>query len=104
MRVEWKKRAVRQLENAVTYGQMVFGRKAAIKFYRQVKSNDSRLAENPYLGSSEPLFAHRKTQYRSLVVHEHYKLIYWVDEKKGILFISALLDVRREPDKLIHLV
>lgn len=102
MQVEWKKRAIHQLENAVVYGQIIFGQKAAIKFYRQVKDNDFRLAENPCLGSLMPLFAHRKMHYRSLVVHEHYKLIYRIDEKRDILFVCALIDTRRAPDNLKH--
>lgn len=35
--------------------------------------------------------------YRSLVVHEHYKLIYYVDQKKELINIVAFWDTRREP-------
>lgn len=59
------------------------------------------LAANPYMGPLEPLLAERRTSYRSFVVHEHYKLIYWVDEEKEILYVSDLWDTRREPEGLV---
>ena len=39
-------------------------------------------------------------EYRSLVVHPHYKLIYYINEAKGIVVITNLFDVRRESQAL----
>lgn len=100
MQIEWKKRAICQLEKAVNYGYVTFGQRAAVDFYKQVKDNDFRLATNPYLGLVDELFAGRKVAYRSLVVHKHYKLLYRIDEEKEVLYICALLDIRRGPDRL----
>ena len=39
----------------------------------------------------------RSLQFRSLVIHEHYKLVYHYDETTETLRIAALWDTRREP-------
>lgn len=71
------------------------------RFYQRLKKNETLLAANPYMGPFESQLAERQTPYRSLVIHEHYKLIYWVNEKKGILYVSDLWDTRREPEGLV---
>lgn len=37
---------------------------------------------------------------RSLVVHEHFKLIYYIDLPHNTLYIADLWDTRREPSRL----
>ena len=60
------------------------------------------LASNPYMGKIEPLLINRKGhEYRSLVIHEHFKLIYYIDLSQNILYIVDLWDTRREPSRLI---
>ena len=53
------------------------------------------LAANPRLGIAEPLLAGRKREYRSIVVHKLFKLVYYV--KDETVYIAALWDTRREP-------
>ena len=100
MRVIWKNKAIRHLELLTDYGLETFGEKAVTRFVNNVRAYDKRLATNPYMGALEPLLANRRLPYRSLVVHPHYKLIYWVDEKQDTVFIAALWDTRRNPDNL----
>lgn len=38
---------------------------------------------------------------RTLLVHKLFKLVYYVDEKKSVLYIVSLWDVRRDPSTLI---
>lgn len=90
MQVEWKKQATRQLEAIIAYGENNFGKQAAARFYSKVKACDARLADNPELGFPEPLLAERKRNYRSLIVDEHYKIIYWTDTAQGIIYIADL--------------
>lgn len=98
--IVWRKKAKKQQRKVLLYGEQVFGRHVAQKLYDQIIRSVLLLAANPYMGSLEPLLAARQTPYRSLVVHEHYKLIYWVDENKEILYVSDLWDTRREPQSL----
>lgn len=100
MQVEWKKRATRQLEAIIAYGESNFGQQATTRFYQKVKTGSMRLADNPELGFPEPLLAERKRNYRSLIVAEHYKIIYWVDAIQSIIYIADLWDTRREPARL----
>ena len=95
--VIWRKRAERQLEIASTQGYKLFGERVAGKFYWQTKRQAHLLASHPHLGAIEALLEDRQRAYRSLVVHEHFKLVYYIDEKKDILYIA---DTRREPATL----
>ena len=62
-----------------------------------IKAEVERLAKFPLIGKVEPLLQGRSLQFRSLVIHEHYKLIYHYDETAETLRIAALWDTRREP-------
>lgn len=100
--VEWSQKALRDLSKAVRYGQKEFGQKVAIDFYFQIKKNDSRLLVNPELGIVEPLLEGCRIEYRSLVVHRRYKLIYYIT--KASIRIAALWNCRQVPGKLQQLL
>ena len=84
MQVKWDKRALRRLDNATSYGFQKFGEVESIRFYQKIRSYDSLLAEHPRMGKVEPLLIERCFEYRSLVVHEHYKLIYYIRDSHEI--------------------
>ena len=95
MQVTWNKKALTQLDAVVRYGTREFGERTAQRLYAHIMSYEPLLAANPRLGVEEPLLAGRKRQYRSLVVHKLFKLVYYV--KDDTLYIAALWDTRREP-------
>ena len=66
MQVTWNKKALTQLDAVMKYGRQEFGERTG-----------------------------RKREYRSIVVHKLFKLVYYV--KDDILHIAALWDTRREP-------
>jgi hypothetical protein len=49
------------------------------------------------LGKLDPLFAHRKRSYRSIIIRRLSKVVYYV--KDDIIHIAAFWDTRREPKK-----
>lgn len=100
MQVKWDKRAMKRLDKATEYGLYKFGEITSIRFYQKIRSYDSLLAEHPRLGKVEPLLIGRRFEYRSLVVHEHYKLIYYINEVKSRIVVSDFWDVRQEPQLL----
>ena len=102
MQVKWDKRALSRLDCATSYGYQKFGEITSVRFYQKVRSYDSLLAEHPRMGKVEPLLVGRRFEYRSLVVHEHYKLIYYINEVKERIVIADLWDTRREPRTLIQ--
>ena len=100
MQVKWDKRALKQLDKATEYGFWKFGEITAIRFYQKVRGYDSLLTEHPRMGKVESLLVGRRFEYRSLVVHEHYKLIYFINEAKERIVITNFWDTRREPKRL----
>lgn len=102
MQVKWKKRAEDEVRAVIAYGAEHFGERVAIAFYQKIKLWAECLAVHPNLGFREPLLENRTYLYRSLVVHKHYKLIYYVDAEADTLYIADLWDMRREPSKLSH--
>lgn len=100
MQVKWDKRAMKRLDKATEYGLYKFGEITSIRFYQKIRSYDSLLAEHPRLGKVEPLLIGRRFEYRSLVVHEYYKLIYYINEVKSRIVVSDFWDVRQEPQHL----
>ena len=89
------------MDRTLAQGIELFGIRSTTFFYNRVKSYEPLLAANPHMGKTEPLLAGRKRhQYRSLVVHEHFKLIYYIDRPNDTLYIADLWDTRREPSRL----
>lgn len=100
MNIRWRKLAETQLNSISTYYVQNFGVRAANNLLDKVEQKLKRLADNPELGFPEPLLAEHKRNYRSLIVDEHYKIIYWTDAAQGIIYIADLWDTRREPARL----
>ena len=100
MQVKWTQRALKRLNIAVNYGLHEFGEITAFRFYKRVLSYETLLAVNPYMGKVEKALKNRATEYRSLVIHPHFKLIYYVNEKKQCVVITYLFDTRQDPEKL----
>lgn len=98
MQVKWSKKASKAFDDALAQGMILFGARVSEMFYSKVKSHDALLATHPHLGRVEPLLAHKKRhEYRSLVVHKHFKLIYYIESVCDTLYIVDLWDTRREP-------
>ena len=93
----WNKKALQQLDAVMEYGRREFGERTVQRLYTRIMSYEPMLATNPRLGIAEPLLAGRKREYRSVVVHELFKLVYYIDETKQVIRIVALWDTRREP-------
>ena len=100
MTCEWQKRAETELEKVSVYCTELFGKRIAEKFIETIDQQVKRLTKNPELGFPEPLLTERQRKYRSLMINEHFKLVYYYDKAKDTLFIIDLWDTRREPKSL----
>lgn len=96
--IEWSKRANKRRISILTYGMQVFGQETARQLNDRIEDYVDSLVANPFMGSIEPLLREHRSEYRSLVVHEHYKLIYRIDGDR--IHIVDLWDTRREPATL----
>ena len=79
---------------------MLVWTKRNIRFQENIDKQVNLLKAFPYMGKIEPLLWGRCYEYRSWVVHEHFKLIYHIREE--VIYIANFWDVRREPQSLIQ--
>ncbi len=95
MKIQWHKRADAALHQVEDYVLENFGEKVRQEFMDEVEQAVLALADMPTLGQLDPLFAHRKQAYRSIIVRRLNKVVYYV--KGDTIHIAAFWDTRREP-------
>lgn len=96
----WHASFEEKLKAAIRWSRFHFGERTAGKFYRRIIEESNRLTFAPYIGGVEPLLDGFPIEYRSLVVHKHFKVVYYVDEANALVHIVDMWDVRREPTML----
>lgn len=78
------------------------GKRSGRKVIAKYEDAKRLLARQPWLGRLEPLLSDRATVYRSLVIHKHCKVVYFVDEESDTLVITDVWDTRCEPKNLMR--
>ena len=68
MTIQWHKRAAAQLHQVEDYVLRDFGERIRKEFMDEVEQAVVALANMPTMGKVDPLFAHRKETYRSIIV------------------------------------
>lgn len=101
MRIEWNKKAEQQWFSIASAINKKFGKKAVVEFVQNVNEWQNRIVANPEIAAFEPLLKDRRKPYRSIVIHKCCKLVYYVNQKEGVVRIAALWDTRRNPDDLV---
>ena len=97
MTIHWHKRAAAQLHQVEEYVLRDFGERTRQEFMDEVEQAVLSVAEMPNMGIIDPLFAHRKQTYRSIIVRRLNKVVYYV--KGDTLHVAAFWDCRREPKR-----
>ena len=95
MKIHWHKRAAAALHQVEEYILQEFGERVRREFMDEVDHAVLALADMPTLGKIDPLFAHRRQTYRSIIVRRLNKVVYYV--KDDTIHIAAFWDTRREP-------
>lgn len=95
--VVWRKNANRSRLNILEYGRKEYGFRVANKMNQRFEHCAALLASHYQLGKIEPLLVGRRYEYRSVVVHKLFKMIYRVDDVRDTIYIVDLWDTRREP-------
>ena len=95
MIIRWSYKAQKQQDAVAEYIFKEFGALSVREFYQKIDKIENELVEFPEMGKLEPLLAHRKKKYRSIVVTKKNKLIYTVD--KDCICVHALWNTKREP-------
>jgi addiction module RelE/StbE family toxin len=70
----------------------------AVELYNQIIEEAEQLQYFPQMAQKEPLLKDYLEEYRSLVVRNNYKLVYFVENKT--VNIVAVFDCRQNPQKM----
>lgn len=95
--VIWTFRANSQLESTIKYLVAQRGKATAALVLKEILESTRALASQPNMGTIEPALAHRKHEYRFIVIWS-YKLIYRV--AKDQVIISRVFHTSRNPKNL----
>lgn len=98
MKVIWIPFAQNEVRKTARYINKEFGKERRDQFINEVRNVSRLLSENPKLGKPEPLLADYTKMYRSYVMNNLNKIIYWIAENQ--IEIVDLWDVRRDPTSL----
>jgi len=97
MKLYYSQRATRSLNNIYEFLCEKSSRAAAI-IHNEILDEVDKLLLFPLMAHLEEELQDRKFEYRSLVVHYTYKVIYRIEEQK--IYIVDVWDCRRDPEKL----
>jgi plasmid stabilization system protein ParE len=73
---------------------------AADNLKKDIKSSTIPLSNFPQMGTLEPILSDLSESFRSLVVRNNYKIVYFIDEEKEIVYIVTVWDCRQDNKKL----
>jgi len=96
MVVLWSPNARSILKNIFDYYLEVASRKVAEKMVNKILMSAHALCTMPFMAPHERTLP----GYRSIVVSKTFKVIYRVNEGKGIIEIVSIFDCRQNPAKL----
>ena len=95
VRILWASQAQERWQETAIYIRQQWGVFALRKFKEKTEECQDCLEDFPTIGQIEPLLADRTIQYRSLLLGELNKIIYYIDG--DIIYIVDFWDTRREP-------
>ncbi len=98
MVIVWHSVAKERLKDIFDYYLLVAGHKVAAKFIDKIQTSVERLVMMPLMASVELLLEGEPEMYRSLVIAERYKAIYYIDGEKIVVF--DIWDCRQNPNSL----
>ncbi|WP_292266255.1 type II toxin-antitoxin system RelE/ParE family toxin [Butyricimonas sp.] len=102
MRVIWSSKAKERLAEILEQGSVNFGRSVSLELYRRVKYFSSLLKTNPMMGKLDSLLESVPLSIRTIVVHDYFEIVYYVDEVENCIYILTLWDTRRDPDEYVN--
>jgi plasmid stabilization system protein ParE len=95
--VIWTRKALGQLERAIKYIHKEQGTSYAQTVLSKILKITERLETTPFIGTKEPLLAHKKYEYR-FVLAWSYKIIYRASKENVV--ISRVFHTSRNPSLL----
>lgn len=103
MNIELTPKAKKRQFEIILYSKEHFGINITLHFIEKIEHTISLLINNPYMGTIEPLLAHRKEGFRYIPIHP-YKMIYYIDESDETIYIVTFFNTWQQPDKLLEVI
>jgi plasmid stabilization system protein ParE len=97
MKLVWTAFAAEQLESIYHFLKNKSER-AAVAVYNDILDETDGLLHFPEMAQAEPLLSEFAETYRSLLVRNTYKVVYFTENET--IFIVAVFDCRQNPEKL----
>ena len=102
MKVLWTEFSESQLDGIYDYIQIKNPR-AAAEIYNDILDESAMLARFPRIAPIEPLLTEFPEEYRSLIVRQNYKVVYYI-ENEIVIYVVAVFDCRQNPEKLKYII
>jgi Plasmid stabilization system protein len=99
MKIIWSPRAIKRLDELFEWLREKSD-KSAIAIYNDLFDSVKLLEDFPSLAPIEPILSHLNRTYRSLVIRNNYKVVYYTEG--SFIYISTVWDCRQNPKKLKH--
>lgn len=64
------------------------GETAVDKFWNAMIAAGELLSSHPYLGKIEPILQDSSKEYRALIKHRDYKIIYYIEDDSHIVIVA----------------
>ena len=90
---------MKEFRKCLSYASEVFGKKTVRKWQMQMNAIKHRLEMMPESYSFVPELQ-KWRKYRSATIMKNFKVIYFYNEEKDILWLVDLWDLRQDPRKL----
>lgn len=98
--VVWRSKARQQYIQQLIYAYQEFGTKTFYKWVECIREMEDRLRENPKSYTRVPELKDESREYRGHIVMKNFKFIYSYDERRRLVKIVTIWDMRMHPDKL----
>ncbi len=100
LEVKWTHFAENKLLRIYSFQRQHIGNVKSLMLVEAIINKTIKLKKSPQIGQKEPLLSHKPQNFRYLI-YKRYKIIYWINEKAGIVEISNVFDCRQNPTKIL---
>ncbi|MCR4032349.1 MULTISPECIES: type II toxin-antitoxin system RelE/ParE family toxin [Flavobacterium] len=97
--VYWTQFAEDKFTDIFEYYKYKAGIKVAKALINGLVDSSLSLEYNAYGGQKEELLSERIQDFRYLIF-KNYKIIYWIDEYKNVVYVTNVFDTRQNPIKI----
>ncbi len=92
--------ALRRLDEIFDWLKTTYSEDTATKTYNSMLDELEILEKFPKIASIEPILEDLPKQFRSLIINQKYKAIYYIEEQNDTVFVATIWNCRRNPADL----